>query len=165
MLPVSAADRAAAAHLPEGSITIHLAPRWLSEGSTEASFSELLSELRQLGRPLVITHAAETAAVAQRVRHLVDAVAGSLSFGGWVATFERAACVLTVDTGATHVASAMKRPTVVLFEHRHFHLNSREWAPWNVPAHVARKPDNDSEAALAASRKELVAAVGRLIAA
>ena len=165
VLPVSEHDRNAVASIPRDSITVHLAPRWLSEGSTEESFRTLLGDLRLLGRPIVVTHAPETAAVAMRLGGLADVVTGSLQFGEWVAAFERAACILTVDTGATHVASAMKRPTVVLFEHRHFHLNSQEWAPWNVPSHVARKPNDNSPMALAASRKELLEAVGRLIAA
>ncbi len=48
--------------------------------------------------------------------------------------------VVTVDTGATHVASAMRRPTVVAFEHRYFRLNSQEWAPYGVPHVLVRKP-------------------------
>ena len=165
VLPLSEDDRKAVATLPEGSITVHLAPRWLQHGSTIESFRILLAELRNFGRPIVVTYAAETAYVVDSLNGLADVLVGALSFSAWAAAFERAACVLTVDTGATHVASAMKRPTVVLFEHRHFYLNSREWAPWNVPFSVARKPENDSAAALAASRQELIFAVGRLIAA
>jgi heptosyltransferase-3 len=165
VLPIADEDRLAVRQLPEQSITVHLAPRWLQEGSTEASFAQLLRDLRVHGRPIVVTHAPETQAVATNIADLADAVAGGLPFGAWVAAFERAACIVTVDTGATHVASAVKRPTVVLFEHRHFHLNSREWAPWHVPAHVARKPQDNSPAALAASRRELSEAVGRLISA
>jgi len=165
VLPLREADRQAVAHLPDGSITVHLAPRWLRAGSTEESFRQLLRELRVFNRPIVVTYAPETQDVATKMLDLADAVIGALSFGQWAAAFERAACVLTVDTGATHVASAVKRPTVVLFEHQHFHLNSREWAPWNVPSYVARKPNDDSPSALAASRQELCGAVGRLIAA
>lgn len=165
VLPISSSDRASVAHLPKDSIMVHLAPRWLIAGSTEESFRALLTELRTLGRPIVVTHAPETAETAAKLVDIADVVVGSLQFGAWAAALERAACVVTVDTGATHVASAMKRPTVVLFEHHHFHLNSREWAPWGVPSHVVRKPENEFPASLEASRKELFFAVGRLIAA
>ena len=70
---------------------------------------------------------------------------------------------MTVDTGATHVASAVRRPTVVLFEHRYFRLNSQEWAPWGVPYALVRKPATGDSAALAALRSEIVDAVRRLI--
>jgi ADP-heptose:LPS heptosyltransferase len=165
VLPLTKKDRRAVARLPERSITVHLAPRWLRAGSTEASFVELLRSLREFGRPILVTYAPETEAVAARIIEFADMVVGGLSFGAWAAALERAACVLTVDTGAVHVASALKRPTVVLFEHRHFHLNSREWAPWKVPSYLARKPPDDSLAVLAASRRELCTAVGRLLSA
>ncbi len=163
VLPLDPADRATVADLPSDNITIHLAPRWLQAGSTEASFRSLCTELRGFGRPLVVTYAPETAAIAARLGACADVVLGDLSFGAWAASFERAACVVTVDTGATHVASAMQRPTVVLFEHRNFALNSREWAPWRVPAAAIRKPADEHHDSLAASRQELCQAVGRLL--
>jgi len=79
------------------------------------------------------------------------------------AVLERAACIVTVDTGATHVASAMRRPTVVLFEHRYFDLNSQEWAPYGVPAMCLRKPAGESPGELAASRAEVAAAAIRSV--
>ena len=66
------------------------------------------------------------------------------------------ACVVTVDTGATHVASAVRRPTVVAFEHRYFRLNSQEWAPYGVPHVLVRKPAGEDSASLAQFRGEIV---------
>ena len=80
---------------------------------------------------------------------VADRVVGGLTFGQWAAAFERAACIVTIDTGATHVASAVQRPTVVLFEHAYFRLNSQEWSPYRVPNAVLRKPPTDAPAALA----------------
>ena len=94
---------------------------------------------------------------------MADRVFGGLSFGAWAAAFERAACIVTIDTGATHVASAMRRPTVVLFEHAYFRLSSQEWSPYRVPNAVLRKPSDESPAALRASRAEIVAAVAALL--
>ncbi|HEX3452834.1 MAG TPA: glycosyltransferase family 9 protein, partial [Solirubrobacteraceae bacterium] len=75
----------------------------------------------------------------------------------------RAACVVTIDTGATHVASAVRVPTVVLFEHKWFRLASQEWSPYRVPNAILRKPPDESEASLRASRAEIVAAVATLL--
>jgi ADP-heptose:LPS heptosyltransferase len=167
VVPIEDADRAAVAHIPGGAIAFHLGLRWCSEGSTLDSALELIAELRRFGLPVVVTYgedAREQAAVV-RAAGVADAVAGGLSFGQWAAVFEKSRIVVTVDTGATHVASATRRPTVVLFESRYFELSSREWAPYRVPSVCLRKPASDRPDALAASRAEAVAAVAYLLAA
>jgi ADP-heptose:LPS heptosyltransferase len=165
VLPLTDADRAAVADLPSGAITVHVAQRWMHEGSTFESLVALLGDLRVLGRPIVVTYGPEMNGIAPRLESSasVDRFAGALPFSSWAAAFERSACVVTVDTGATHVASAMRKPTVVLFEHRYFRLNSQEWSPWGVPYALVRKPANEDPAALAFSRTEIVEGVRRLL--
>jgi len=162
---VSADDRAAVADLPADPIVVHLGRRWGERGSSKASLLQLFDDVRALGRPLVATYGDDGAPLAELVRSsgVADRVLGGLSFGRWAAAFERAACIVTIDTGATHVASAVRRPTVVLFEHAFFRLNSQEWSPYRVPNAVLQKPGTDSPDALAASRAEIVAAVSRLV--
>ncbi len=86
-----------------------------------------------------------------------------LPFHQWAAVLERGRIVVTVDTGATHVASAVGRPTVVAFEHRYFRLNSQEWSPYGVPHVLVRKPATEDEASLARFRQEIVGGVARLM--
>jgi ADP-heptose:LPS heptosyltransferase len=162
---IDASDRDALIDFPPDPIIIHLGRRWTERGSTTASLLALFRELRPLGRPLVATYGADATELADAVRvaNVADQVLGGLTFGQWAAAFERAACIVTIDTGATHVASAVKRPTVVLFEHAYFWLNSQEWSPYRVPNAVLRKPPTDAPDALAASRAEIVAAVARLL--
>ena len=162
---VTDADRAAVADLPAHAIVVHLGRRWSERGSTADSLVQLFRDLRALGRPLIATYGEDGAPLAAQVRAagVADRLVGGLSFGRWAATFERAACIVTIDTGATHVASAMRRPSVVLFEHAFFRLNSQEWSPYRVPNAVLQKPGNDSPAALAASRDEIVTAVSALL--
>jgi ADP-heptose:LPS heptosyltransferase len=164
-LGVDAEDRRAIEWVPPGAVTVHLAPRWLSRGSTAASFFKLVEQLRGFGRPLVVTYAPESREVAAELRRrsIVDCVIGDLSFYQWAAVFERSACVLTVDTGATHVASAMKRPTVVLFEEQHYRLNSQEWSPYRVPSAVLCKPPNEAPETLARSREQIIAALASVL--
>ncbi len=158
-------DRAVVRDFPAGPVIVHLGRRWTEHGSTTASLLELFRELRPLGRPLVATYGADAVDLAGAVRDagVADRVVGGLTFGQWAAAFERAAAIVTIDTGATHVASAVKRPTVVLFEHTYFWLNSQEWSPYRVPNAVLRKPPTDAPDALQASRAEIVAAVARLL--
>lgn len=156
-------DRAAVADLPAAPIALHLGSRWFSQGSTVASTLELTRRLRALG-PLVITVAPECGRLADPflAPDVADRALVALPFFAWAAVFERARCVVTVDTGATHVASALRRPTLVAFEHRYFRLNSQEWAPYGVPHVLVRKPAFDDDASLARFRDEIVDGVATL---
>ncbi len=166
-MPCGSTPRTAqqAAELPADAIVIHIGKRWGEGGSTPASLEQLFRDLRRLGRPLVGTFGDDGADLAGRIAAagVADRVLGRLPFGVWAATFERAACVVTIDTGATHVASAVKTPTVVLFESRYFRLNSQEWSPYRVPNAVLRKPRSETPSALRASRTEIVEAVASLL--
>lgn len=162
-LDVRDEDRAAVAHLPEAPVVLHLGARWFSSGSTLASTLHLAEQLRGLGWPLVLTYAVECAAEAAVFEAAGYVVAHALPFHHWAALFERACVVVTVDTGATHVASAVRRPTLVAFEHRYFRLNSQEWAPYGVPSVLVRKPENEDGAALARFRAEILSGVADLI--
>ncbi|GAC1583385.1 MAG: hypothetical protein NVS3B28_02720 [Candidatus Velthaea sp.] len=158
-------DRAQVTGFPAHPIVIQLGKRWGEGGSTPASLVQLFRDLRALGRPLVATYGEDGRDLAELIRGagVADCVIGGLSFAVWAATFERAACIITIDTGATHVAAAMKRPTVVLFEYRYFRLNSQEWSPYRVPNAVVRKPKSESDADLRASRSQIVEAVAKLL--
>jgi ADP-heptose:LPS heptosyltransferase len=164
-ITITDADRAQVAAMPAGAIVVQLGKRWTERGSTTASLLQLFGELRALGRPLVATYGADGTTLASVIRTagVADLVLGGLTFGGWAAAFEHAACIVTIDTGATHVASAAQRPVVVLFEHAYFRLNSQEWSPYRVPNAVLRKPADESPEGLRASRAAIVAAVTDLL--
>ena len=165
VLPVTDEDRAAVANLPAHPIVVQLGRRWTERGSTTDSCLQLFRDLRVLGRPLVATYGEDARALGEQVERagVAGLVLGRLPFHAWAAVFERAACVVTIDTGATHVASAVRVPTVVLFEHKWFRLASQEWSPYRVPNAILRKPPDETEDSLRASRAEIVAAVASLL--
>ena len=165
VVPVGDGDRGRVAAVPAGGIAVHVAQRWMQDGSTLESLIALLRELRASGRPIVVSYGEEMGAMIEPIRSagVADYLAGDLPFAAWAAVFEKSACVVTVDTGATHVASAVRRPTVVLFEHRYFRLNSQEWSPWGVPYALVRKPATEDPSALAQTRAEIVDGVRRLL--
>lgn len=163
-LDVIDADRVVAATLPPDPIVIHLGQRWFRDGSTLPATLDIVKRLRRFG-PVVITCARECEDLAPAFEATgdVERLLRRLPFHQWAAVFERARIVVTVDTGATHVASAMRRPTVVAFEHRYFRLNSQEWAPYGVPHVLVRKPDSENAAPLAQFRDEIVRGVASLM--
>lgn len=164
-IDVTDADRAAVDNLPESPIVFHLGARWFSGGSTLQNTIALVGELRAFGFPVVVTYGDECAEEATRIRRsgVADRVVGGLPFHHWAAAFERARAVVTVDTGATHVASAMRRPSLVVFEHRYFRLSSQEWAPYGVPHAIVRKPANETDLSLAALRLDVTRGLASLI--
>lgn len=158
-------DRTAGAYLPDDPIVLHLGQRWFIDGSTLESTLALMKQLRRFGVPLVVTYAPECEQYVKAIAEsrLADVLLGGLPFYRWAAVLERARVVVTVDTGATHVASAVRRPTVVAFEHRYFRLNSQEWAPYGVPSVEVQKPGDESPQSLERFRGQILDAVAQLI--
>jgi ADP-heptose:LPS heptosyltransferase len=163
-LDVSDADRAAVPDLPADPIVLHLGRRWFADGSTLAGTIGIVRRLAEFG-PVVITCArdCEDVADAFEASGAVARLLRDLPFHEWAAVFERGRVVVTVDTGATHVASAVHRPTVVAFEHRYFRLNSQEWSPYGVPHVLVRKPANENAQSIARFGDEIVDGVARLL--
>jgi len=161
---VTEEDRIVARALPADPIVMHLGRRWFDAGSTLAGTLAIVARLAALA-PVVITCARECEAVAPAFEASgnVASLLRGLPFHQWAAVLERARVVVTVDTGATHVASAVGRPTVVAFEHRYFRLNSQEWSPYRVPHVLVRKPARTDDASIAAFGAEVVAGVARLL--
>lgn len=157
-------DRAAAATLPDDAIVMHLGRRWFRDGSTLPTALRIARRLAEMS-PVIVTCARECEDVAPEFEATgsVARVLRRLPFHRWAAVFERARTVVTVDTGATHVASAVRRPTVVAFEHRYFRLNSQEWAPYGVPHVLVRKPAREDSASQSGFADEIVGGVARLL--
>jgi len=165
-LDITDEDREGVAFVPQDSIVFHLGKRWFEDGSTLESTVQLIRDLHRFDLPIVITHAADCEQYIPAISETraADIVLGGLAFHRWAAVFERARVIVTVDTGATHVASAVRRPAVVAFEHRYFHLNSQEWAPYRVPSVLVRKPGDVQPQSLERFRAQIVGGVQSLLA-
>jgi len=126
-----------------GSLALNLAPRWFMPNFGYEATVQLIARLVALQRDVLITYGNDVPDAAARIRDAVRAPnvtwLGELPLLRWAAALARCSVVVTVDTGATHVASAMGVPTVVVFEREYYRLCSQEWAPWNVPNVMMRK--------------------------
>lgn len=84
----------------------------------EDAWQELAPQVAALGlRPVMLGGPADrdaAARIAAGAQHIVDIV-GQTSLGEAAATIERAALVIGVDTGLTHMGIGFDRPTVAIF--------------------------------------------------
>lgn len=143
-LPLTDADRRRADDLPGGLaagsgplVGLHAgakdpARRWPAE-----RFAELGDALaRRHGARIVLTGSAGeralTGAIRERMRALALDLAGTTDLGALAALIARLDLLVTNDTGASHVAAAMRTPSVVLFGPS----RPTRWAPLDGVRHA-----------------------------
>ena len=129
---------------PSGAVVLALAPRWFTRNFGADAVKRLISALALVHKDVIVTYGNETEAVAESLRNGLNSAKvtwlGNLPLLRWAAVLAQSAVVVTVDTGATHVAAALGKPVVVIFERAYFRLCSQEWSPWRVPNAMLTKP-------------------------
>ncbi|MBI3926077.1 MAG: glycosyltransferase family 9 protein [Armatimonadetes bacterium] len=138
VLPVSQAAREAVAqrlHRGKPVLALHLHASWLRQGWSCEDLAGLLRALAARHDGLLVSYGPSEAELAHRLRPALDEIdwLGELSVAEWAAALELTSCVISTDTGAVHVAAAVKRPVAVVFKPESYVLNSQQWAPWQVP--------------------------------
>ena len=66
-------------------------------------------------------------------------LARDLDFPVWGAVLQQAVLVVTPNTAAIHLSSAVGCPVVAVYASERYAVNSRQWAPWMVPHRVLMK--------------------------
>lgn len=98
-----------------------------------AQVADLLAE--ESGLRVVLTGSTKetdlTAAVAAHMRHAALDTAGPLSIGGMAALMSGARLLLCNDTGVSHIAAALRLPSVVVFSK----ADIRRWSPLDRACH------------------------------
>lgn len=118
----------------EGRVVLHLGDRWWVGGWTAWDLKQLMLGLERWG-PLVVTYGprekawmeAHSAELPSSVVYHYD-----MTLAQWAGLISSASCLVSPDTGAVHVAAAMKTPVVVAYEAATFEHCSQQWAPWKV---------------------------------
>lgn len=142
-LPLHAADRAAAAASLAGAgvdrpfVVLHPGSSTSRRRWDAASFAWVGQRVRQLGFPVVLTGTSGerdivSAVAAGTGAGAVDLAGRTPDVGTLGAVIERAALVVCNDTGVSHVAAALRIPSVIVF---HTAETSR-WAPLARTLHV-----------------------------
>lgn len=98
---------------------VHPGANWAHKRWPADRFAALADRLAASGTPVLITGGPDDAAllnaVQGRMRQTAASTAGTATLRQTAACFERAALVITNDTGMAHVAAALGRPLLALF--------------------------------------------------
>ena len=157
-----------------GCVVVHVGAFYGSRQWPVDRFARVVSTLRAAGERVVLTgsgterpRALETAALAGVPER--DVAAGVLDLGEFAALVAEARLVVTADTGAAHLASAYRRPSVVIFGP----APPEEWGPPASGPHLvltdASRRVGDAfgadpdPALLAVQPADVLAAVDRLL--
>lgn len=129
-------------------IGIHGAGKWLSSGWTTGDFLQLVKEVLAGGKSvkLLLTfgpgdHELESALLQLlKQQPLLDLLLpGPLPVPRWAALTSCCDVVISPDTGSLHLAVAVGRPVVALYEAASFLHCSSQWAPWQVSHAIVRR--------------------------
>ncbi len=139
----------AKANTPSDAVVLALAPRWLAKNFGAPAVGQLITRLAAENENVIVTYGPDTAVEANEIRERITAPnvtwLGNLPLLQWAAVLAQSSVIVTVDTGATHVAAALKRPVVVVFEREYFRLCSQEWSPWRVENVMLTKPPTGAD--------------------
>ncbi len=142
--PLSDSDRQkAAALVPSSVITFHLGRGWLTSSWTVADVVEVVKCLKRIASVVITCGPAEQEILSELGDVDGITVLSNLSLKLWGAIMAACKLVVSNDTGAVHVASAVGTPVVVVYDPDTFALCSQQWSPWQVPHKCLRKDAPD----------------------
>jgi len=120
-----------------GGVVVQAGPKWNASGVGDAALRALVERLTPRGvRVLAAPPDAAAAGAALGVE-----VAAFDGLAGWVGAIDAAAALISVDTGAAHVAGMLGVPVVDVFPDAHFDAQVRRWRPWASRSLALRASD------------------------
>lgn len=131
-----------------GIVGIHGAFRWLSNGWTTADFLSLVRAVRDLPgvQKVLLTFGPGDKELQTEVESFFVKepdpallLPGQLPLPRWAALVSHCEAVISPDTGSLHLAVALGRPLVAVYETRKFAHCSSQWAPWQVRSAIVRR--------------------------
>ena len=123
--------------LTDNYICVHAGARALDRRWPPDQFAQVADGLAALGYQIVLTGSQAEASVTDAVASFMDApalnLAGKTDLGSLAILIARARLLVCNDTGVSHIAAAMKTPSVILFTAS----DPQRWAPQNKDLHYA----------------------------
>jgi ADP-heptose:LPS heptosyltransferase len=114
---------------PRAGVLLQAGAKWNATGVPDDVLRRVVAALEPRG--LRVIAAPEEAAAASKA--LGVTAEGFASLRDWVAAIDGAATVITVDTGAAHVAGMLGVRVLDVFPERNFAPQVRRWRPWAAP--------------------------------
>lgn len=147
------------------SAALHLSHKWLADGWSAQWLADLVAALRsQMGEVLVTAGPAEQS-FARDLAGRMDGVRALLDgrFEEWTAALRACRVLITMDTGAVHVAAALGVPVVDVFARQGAAHCVPRWKPWQVPHRVVLRGHGDDETEAARVRQDILRASADLV--
>lgn len=124
-------------------IVIHAAARWKFKGLPHATWASLIDALHQRGYAVVLSGGASDLDFNQALIGLCQTaptLTHDFDLGKTAALLQQADLLVSIDSMAVHMASALYTPVVALFGP----TDEKIWAPWQVSHRVVRLGAGDS---------------------
>ena len=116
-------------------IVIHAAARWKFKGLPNSTWAALIDALHQRGYTLILSGGASDLDFNQaliRLCQTAPTLTSDFNLGKTAALLQKADLLVSIDSMAIHLASALQTPVVALFGP----TGEAIWAPWQVPHRV-----------------------------
>ena len=131
-----------------GMVGIHGAFKWPTNGWSTADFLFMVQTIRDLpgvNRVLLTFGPGDKELQAEVESFLAKEpdpallLPGQLPLPRWAALVSHCEAVVSPDTGSLHLAVALGKPIVALYEARKFDHCSSQWSPWQVERAIIRR--------------------------
>ncbi|MCL5038093.1 MAG: hypothetical protein M1269_13420 [Chloroflexi bacterium] len=123
----------------KGIIGLPLSRRYINAGLTASELKILAEEIRDNFPDylLLITYGSEEDEMSMHLKELLKdqygiVIIGELSLQLWAALIQSVSLLVSIDSGAVHIAASGGASCVVLYPEEIYQLCSLEWEPWNV---------------------------------
>lgn len=130
---------------PQQYVCVHPGARDMKRRWSSDKFAAVANEIADRGYQIVFTGTIQEAGVVEEVlqhmRFPVLNLAGRTSLGVLALLIKNARMLLSNDTGVSHVATAMKTPSVVIFQTS----DPARWAPLDQERHLIILPEESNK--------------------
>jgi ADP-heptose:LPS heptosyltransferase len=130
-------------------LALHLSLKWLQQGWDASWLEELAVSLAAAPGGLLLTAGPPEADFARGFVERVRARAGSSldalidkGYAPWLERLRHCRCLVSMDTGAVHLAAALGVPVVDVFEQVGSETVVPQWRPWGVEHQIVLRGDS-----------------------
>lgn len=124
-------------------IVLHAAARWKFKGLPNSTWIDVINQLHQKKYQVILTGSSYDASFNQTIAKacvISPIVTENFDLCMTAALLEKSSLLISIDSMAVHMASAVKTPVVAMFGPTNEHI----WGPWKVPHQVLALNVNDA---------------------